>query len=126
MTKRPRNELHRREEVKSDEMLNPAEMLSILQDEVSLISRAADIRIPTVTEIATAYARGELTPQEANRRWGEYEHLWGDAVPGMAGIQGLNTDREFLQFMERSKSANPTWRERLQNLRDDTTPRARG
>jgi hypothetical protein len=79
---------------KSD-LITPVEMLRALQDEVLTVTRAAELRLREITELVTAYTKGEITPQEANERFILHSRRWRDPIfGGLIVPPGGITDEE--------------------------------
>jgi hypothetical protein len=80
------------------DLLTPDEMLDTLRREVIAISRAADMQIREITVIVTEYARGKLSPEEANKHLSRYSDRWHDPMYGISSFEG-RTDEEILKEM---------------------------
>jgi hypothetical protein len=70
-----------------------------LEREITDIQKAAELRIKEATRFVGAYARGELSAEQAADRTYEYDSRWGDALPGGFRSQGL-TDEEILTTID--------------------------
>jgi hypothetical protein len=77
-------------------------MTGLLLDEVSIISRAADIRIRELTDVVSDFARGKISAQEANARYIRNSRKWFDALPGVDSVNG-KTDEQIVEEMERAR-----------------------
>lgn len=81
------------------DLLTPDETLDWLRDEVIAVSKAAEMRIREATVIAMDYAKGKISPEEADTRSFEYSRKWGDAVYGVPSVEGM-TDAQILRAMD--------------------------
>lgn len=91
-----------------NETLTSADLLDWLRREVTDVHKAAELRIGDVTEIATAYALGEMTAEEANKRFHRYGRRWGEALPGIASSEGM-TNEQIIKTMDEERE-NPVTR----------------
>jgi hypothetical protein len=48
------------------------------------IEKARELRLKEATALVEAYAKGEITAQEADDRLSKYEKRWGDILHGAA------------------------------------------
>jgi hypothetical protein len=81
------------------DLLTPDEMLDTLRREVIAISRAAEMQIRELTVLATDYARGRISPEEANKRYLRHSERWNDVTYGISSFEG-RTDEEILREMD--------------------------
>ncbi len=77
-------------------VLTTVEMRQWLQREVREVLKATELRVKDATEIVTAYAVGDLTPQAAMERFDQYNKRWNEPIPGIVTSEGM-TDDEILQ-----------------------------
>jgi hypothetical protein len=84
------------------DLLTPDEMLDILRNEAIAISRAAAMQIGELTAIATDYARGRLSAEEANRRYMQHSDRWPDPMHGIYTFEG-KSDEAILDDMVRAR-----------------------
>ena len=84
--------------------LSPKDMRNWLGREIKDATKALELRVREVTDFVTAYAQGELTPEEADERHSRYYHRWGESLPGVAASETL-TDGEILAAIDRSAEA---------------------
>jgi hypothetical protein len=88
------------------DLLTPAEMLDWLGDEIRTVNRATELRLREASEIAVAYAKGDITPEEANRRFSLHSNQWRDVIHGGLIIPpGGLTDEEIHRSIEESQGA---------------------
>jgi hypothetical protein len=77
-----------------------------LEREIADIHKAAELRIKDAERFVNAYARGELSPEEAEKRGYEYSERWGDSpLPGVFRSQGLSDD-EILRLIDQARGSN--------------------
>jgi hypothetical protein len=62
--------------------LSPQDLRNWLLHEIADSAKAHELRVKEATEFVTAYAVGELTPDQALERLFQYEHRWGESLPG--------------------------------------------
>lgn len=103
---------------------DPKGMQGWLEREIADIMRAAELRMKDATKFVNAYARGEITSEEAARRGYEYSNRWGDALPGVPRSTGLS-DEEIVRTIDEARK--PGFAERFgqrlaeQSNRDKTS-----
>ncbi len=85
--------------------LTPDELLDTLRREVIAINRAAELRVRELTVLVTDYARGRLSPEEANERFSRYSGRWGDPIHGVSVVEG-KTDAQILKEMADARPGN--------------------
>jgi hypothetical protein len=98
---------------KPGELLSPKDMGHFLNEEITQLAKGTELRLRELTQLVTAYAAGEITPEAANKRFEDYYDRWGDALPGGVMITQGHTDKEILSaigggtlpFTEREKAA---------------------
>lgn len=95
---------------RDDDLLSPTDMLVWLRDEAANVAKAAEMRVREATELVTAYAVGEISPKEANKRFHAYDHRWRDAISGVSSTQG-KTDKEIRKEMDEARDG--TWEKRV-------------
>jgi hypothetical protein len=93
-----------------EDPLTPADMLHWLKDEASLVAKAAEMRIREATDLVTAYATGEITAAEANKRFYGYSRRWGDAIYGVSSTEG-KTDKQIRKEMDEARDG--TWEKKV-------------
>jgi hypothetical protein len=80
--------------------LSPKEVQSWALQEQRDSAKAHELRVKSATEIATAYAKGELTPEQAQERMFEHDHRWGEALPGTHAFPA-STDEHILASIDK-------------------------
>ena len=80
-------------------LLSPSEMLDALRHEVIAISKGAELRIREITAVATDYAKGEITAQQANARFKRYSERWEDTLYAISSVEG-RTDKDILREID--------------------------
>jgi hypothetical protein len=68
--------------------------------EVRDSAKAHELRAREATELAAAYERGEISPQEAAERNWHYQHRWQEALPGASAQM---TDEEILKRIDEAR-----------------------
>jgi hypothetical protein len=68
--------------IAQSDFLSPKEMQNWLLQEIRDSAKAHELRVNDATELATAYALGELTPEQAHERFIQHNTRWGEAIPG--------------------------------------------
>lgn len=77
-----------------------------LKQEIMDVTKAAQLRIQDATDYGTAYALGQLTPEQAAERHRQYTHRWTDAIPGVYASEGMS-DKELIQRIDKRPQPNP-------------------
>lgn len=80
--------------------LSPKEAQDWASRQVSDSERMHALRAKSATEIARAYANGELTPEQANDRMFQHEERFGEAIPGTHAFPGT-TDEQLLASIDK-------------------------
>lgn len=92
--------------------LSAKDMQNWALQEITDSAKAHELRSASATEIATAYALGELTPQQAHERFVEHNERWGEALPGTHNFKG-STDERILASIDKVRAASPGFGERF-------------
>jgi hypothetical protein len=87
------------------DFLSPKAMQGWLEREIADIARAAELRIKDATRFVNAYARGELSADEAAEQSFKYADRWGEALPGILRSGRLNDD-EILKRIDETRDPN--------------------
>jgi hypothetical protein len=87
--------------------LSPKEMQEWLLQELQDSTKAHELRVTSATEIATAYALGELTPEQAHERFVRHSVRWGEALPGTHAFK-FSSDDQLLAAIDRVRGDNAT------------------
>jgi hypothetical protein len=74
-------------------------MMDLLRHEVINVSKGAELRIREITTIATDFAKGDITPEEAGVRYLRYKDRWHDTMSSMASVEG-RTDEHILREVD--------------------------
>ena len=82
-------------------------MRSWLRQELKDLSKAYELRLKEATELVTAYALGELTPEEADERNWRYHQRWGEALPGVSSTEAV-TDEQILAAIDKARGSYST------------------
>jgi hypothetical protein len=84
--------------------LSPDDMRVWLEQEIRDATKALDLRLREATTLVTAYCSGELTPAEADERYGCYFHRWGEAIPGVF-VSDRHTDDQIVNAIDQAIEA---------------------
>jgi hypothetical protein len=83
-------------------------MRSWLKEETAIVQVAAKRRIMEATALVDAYEKGQLTPDEANRKYDEYQSRWDiDVAKDEALVRGIEEEAAKI-----SGARIPVWRGR--------------
>jgi hypothetical protein len=93
-----------------DDSLTPRDMRQWLQQEVLGVMKAAELRVKDATDFVTAYAVGEITPEQAMERLDRYQSRWQEPIPGVAVAEGMS-DEKILRARDREAGLTKTWAE---------------
>jgi|SRR5579872_5110342 len=80
--------------------LSPKDMQNWALGEAADSAKAHELRTKSAIEIATAYALGELTPEQAHERFLRHDHRWGEALPGTHAFKGA-TDEQIVAVIDK-------------------------
>jgi hypothetical protein len=83
---------------------DPKGMQKWLDLEIDDIQRAAELRIKDAKSFVDAYAKGEISRDEAAQRSFEYANRWGEGLPGVPRTQGLS-DEEIMRRLNEARVA---------------------
>jgi hypothetical protein len=92
------------------EYLSPHNLRQWLRQEKADLAKATELRLKDATEFVTAYGAGQITPQEADQRFREYNRRWYEALPGTHATRSAS-DAEILAMIDEAK--HPDFVERL-------------
>jgi len=73
------------------------------QQEIRDATKALELRVRSISELAAAYSAGEITAKEANDRFDQHQERWGEALPGASAADGRR-DAEILEDMDRARA----------------------
>jgi hypothetical protein len=102
---------------------SPQGMQGWLEREIADVTRAAELRIKDATRFVNAYARGEISADQAAERSYQYQNRWGDALPGVPRSAGL-TDQQILERIDETRK--PNFVERLMEKQTGSSGRKKG
>ncbi len=80
--------------------LSPKHLRHVLDEEITQVMKGAELRLRELAQISTLAAAGELTPEEATRRYERYHEKWGDALPGGIMMAQGQSDKALLAAIE--------------------------
>jgi hypothetical protein len=75
------------------------EMLSMFNDEVTNVTKGAELRLRDFSTLLKEYVAGNISPEQATDRMVRHQEKWGDAVPGVYSVEG-KSDEELLAAVE--------------------------
>ena len=78
-----------------------------LRQETADCNKALELRLKEAASIVSAYSSGQLSPQEANERYWQYIHRWGEALPG-THVGGNETDEEIVVLIDLAQGKAPS------------------
>jgi hypothetical protein len=78
-----------------DDYLSPKDMRYVIEQEIKDSAKAHELRTRELTELATVYEQGKITPEQADERMDRYQHRWGEALRGASAMPNV-TDEEIL------------------------------
>src|ERR1017187_10567033 len=82
--------------------LSPKDMQKWALQEIKDSAKAHELRVKSATELATAYALGELTPAQARERFLRHDHRWGEALPGTYAFKD-SSDEQILAAIDKTR-----------------------
>jgi hypothetical protein len=84
-----------------EDYLSVGDIRQWAQREVKEATKALELRKNELTDLVTAYAAGEITPQQADELHSRYCQRWGEALPGVVVLESL-TDDQILAMIDRA------------------------
>ncbi len=84
-------------------LLSVKDMREWLLGEINDSMKACELRVREATAFVTAYAMGELTAEEANKRFEAYEERWGEALFGVDS-RGRGTDQAIVGSIDQARA----------------------
>jgi len=82
--------------------LTPKDMQQWLLREIRDSAKAHELRVKSATELVTAYALGEIEPEQAMERFFEHHSRWGEAIPGTHAFP-KSTDEEIIAAIDKAR-----------------------
>jgi hypothetical protein len=92
--------------------LSADDMRSWLGEEVRSVLKECELRVRDATAFTTAYAAGELTPEEAHERLSRYGERWHDPLNGIHA-SSHKTDDDILAAMDEAERSRRSFLERV-------------
>jgi hypothetical protein len=86
----------------SDETFTPEEISKWAKQEIALSAKAFELRARDAKALATEYAAGDITAEQAGDRLSAYQHRWGDAMQGVYTTKGLS-DEQLLATIDEAR-----------------------
>ena len=110
------NAMARNENNPEIETISVKDLRFALAQETRTVMRAADLRVRELADITTAYAAGELTPEQATDRWHQHQDKWGEALPGVIRAVENLSDAEIHADMQKEATPYMSLRETSKRL----------
>jgi hypothetical protein len=82
-----------------EDRLSPTDMRRWLSEEIADLTKALQLRFNEASAFVNAYAAGEISAEEAEKRLERYNSRWGEPLPGATASTGL-TDQEILAAVD--------------------------
>jgi hypothetical protein len=73
--------------------LSPEEMRDWLNQEISDVTKAAELRLREAAMLVAGYDSGRLSPEQADEQHWRYQHRWGEALPGIHSGKDISDDQ---------------------------------
>jgi len=89
------------DETGESEHLSPKEMQRWMLQEIRDSAKAHELRVRDASAIATAYALGELTSEQAHEQFLRHSDRWGEALPGTHAFKNT-TDEQVVASIDRA------------------------
>jgi hypothetical protein len=89
----------------SENTLSPKEIAQWARQEIAHSTKAYELRVKEATDLATKYEAGEISPEEAKKRFLAYENRWREALYGVASAENL-TDEQILAKIDETRRAS--------------------
>ena len=106
-----------------EDYLSPKDMRQWAQQEIKDTTKALELRVRDLTDLVTAYAAGELTPEQADEQQSRYQRRWGEALYGATVGDGVPDDQILARIdAARGRFATPPAGRREQHRRILRTP----
>jgi hypothetical protein len=70
-----------------EDYMSVKDMREMMQDEITRVMKAGQLRIEELSAITTAFAAGELTPKQATEKYFDHMDKWGDVLPEVTSIE---------------------------------------
>ena len=100
--------------------LTPQEIRNWLLQELRDSAKAHELRTKEATELATAYALGELSPAQANEMFLQYNDRWGETLPKTHAFKGA-TDDQILASIDKAQGDHHAPRILREKVTDQST-----
>ena len=84
------------------ETLSPKEVSEWAQQEIANSAKAFELRTKEAKDLATRYAAGEMSPEEATKRFLAYSRRWGEAMYG-ASVGKNVSDEQILANIDEAR-----------------------
>ena len=94
--------MSKKDEAPQPGYLSPQDMRLWMRQELRDAAKAYALRVKDLTEFVTAYALGEITPQQADERNWQYHVRWGESLPGINATD-LVTDEQILAAIDETR-----------------------
>jgi len=85
-----------------EDVLTPAELTRWAKQEYVNSAKAFELRAKEASDLATQYAAGEISAEQAKERFLAYERRWGDALYGVSSADNM-TNEQILAAMDEAR-----------------------
>jgi hypothetical protein len=83
-----------------EDVLTPAEISRWAKQEYLNSAKAFELRAKEVTELASQYASGEISAEQAKERFLAYGRRWGEALYGVNSAENKTNDQILAEMDE--------------------------
>ena len=85
-----------------EDFLSAEDIRLWVEQEIKNARRALSLRVKELSDLTTAYSKGDLTPEQADEAHSRYYHRWGEALPGATAHETLS-DQEILAQVDQAR-----------------------
>jgi hypothetical protein len=100
------------EQTTSEETLSPKEVFQWARQEIANSAKAFELRVKEATDLATRFAAGEISPQEAKQKLISFDRRWGEAMYGASVGENISDDQILAKIDEARRDARRPFSER--------------
>jgi hypothetical protein len=86
------------------DLLTPKEISEWARQEVANSAKAFELRVREATDLATRYATGEITQEEAQKRLIAFDRRWREALHGTSTNENLSDEQILAKIDETRRS----------------------
>jgi hypothetical protein len=96
------------------EILSPEDMQQWLQREIADCTKAVELRLKEAASFVSAYAGGQITPEEADEKHWRYLQRWGELLPAHGPS---TTDEQIIAAIDNFEGPYTTAKQMRENYR---------